>query len=151
MATITKSAEEQLLRICGALFDSLPIAISKRLDDLNSYCTNHTQEGLSEAERGAIDDHIDLEISWATINTDDNPRHVRNEQLHAYKARYRHLPGHVSKRTGIWLPGNRTLEKTTAVVTLDWSPWHPAVEKTKLYLPHTDRHGLYRIKATAAL
>ena len=150
METITESVKDPLLWIGGVLYISIRQAVSNRLTDLERYRANHTYVGLSEAERRAIDElvplKISLEISWATVSNDDNPRHIRNELLRAYNDHHGHLPSYLSM-TMLRVPGNRMLERNSEpAVQLDWSLWHPAIDNTKLHLPPGDTRGVYRIR-----
>lgn len=147
MASITESVEEELAWIGGAFYSSLCQGVVNRIDDLERFRNKRKHVGLTEGERRAIEEGIGLEISWVAIK-DDSARLVRNALLQAYVARHRHLPGYLSKTTGNRVPGNRQVEKKSATaVSLNWSPWHPAVNKTRAHLLQGDEHGVFRIRA----
>ena len=147
MASITESVEEPLVRIGGVFDSDLCQGVVNRIDDLERYRNKRKHVGLSEGERRAIEEGVGLEVSWAAIK-DDNARLVRNALLQAYLDCHGHLPGYVSKTTGVRVPGHIQLEKkSTTAVDLNWSPWRPAVEETKAHLLQGEMRGVYRIRA----
>lgn len=147
MASISDSMEEELIRISATLTKTLCQGVADRIDDLERYRNTRRHQGLSEAERLAIREEAALKVSWAGT-PNDSASLVKRALLQAYVDRHGQRPGYVSKMTGIWYPGNKEPiggESVTAV-DLDWSPWYPAVDRSKA-LPQGDEPGVFRIKA----
>lgn len=146
MASISESVREELVYICATRTKALYQGVRDRIDDLERYRDKRTQEGLSEGERRAVDEGASLQISWA-VTPRGRATDYQKALIQAYEGKYGSKPCYKSK-VNECIPGNvKGGNPNLPIGDLDWSPWYPAVAKTKPHLLQGDEHGVFRIKA----
>ena len=99
--SIEKSIGEELVRIGSTITHTLKQHVSDRIDDIERYRRTGKSVGLSPAEKLALDEGNDLEVSWASTEKDSAKLH-KNALLQAYVGQHLSKPGYQSRMTGKW-------------------------------------------------